>query len=109
MKFTQEVKDKWVNALESGVYKKGTGRLKRGDKYCCIGVLIDIMDDIKISETGIEFESTIGYNHTEGYQNGGLGLDNSIVRGLINLNDLTNHSDKTFKNMIPYIKDLIVS
>jgi hypothetical protein len=38
MKFTQEVKDKWVNALESGVYKKGTGKLRIGDKYCCIFV-----------------------------------------------------------------------
>jgi len=38
MKFTQEVKEKWVNALESGTYEKGTGQLKISNKYCCIFV-----------------------------------------------------------------------
>ena len=108
MKFTQEVKDKWVNALESGVYKKGTGKLRIGDKYCCIGVLVEIMDDIKINETGTEFESTIGYNHTKGYQSGGLGLEYSLVESLIDLNDSVYYLDKTFKNMIPQIKELEV-
>ena len=108
MKFTQEVKEKWVNALESGTYEKGTGQLKISNKYCCIGVLVEIMDDIKINETGIEFESTIGYNHTKGYQDGGLGLEYSLVESLINLNDSVYYLDKTFKNMIPQIKELEV-
>ena len=108
MKFTQEVKEKWVNALESGTYEKGTGQLKISNKYCCIGVLVEIMDDIKINETGIEFESTIGYNHTKGYQRGGLGLEYSLVESLIDLNDSDYGEDKTFKNMIPHIKELEV-
>lgn len=44
MKFTQEIKDNWIKALESGNYKQGYGELEstqpESDKrYCCIGVL----------------------------------------------------------------------
>jgi hypothetical protein len=31
-------------ALESGGYAQGDGALRRGDKYCCIGVACDVMD-----------------------------------------------------------------
>lgn len=47
-----EVKQKWVEALLSGEYKQGTGRLRTKtittvpfdprDLYCCLGVLCDI-------------------------------------------------------------------
>jgi len=44
-----EVKKKWVNALRSGNYKQGKGRLvspcKNEDgryEYCCLGVLCDL-------------------------------------------------------------------
>lgn len=33
---------KWVKALRSGKYKQGKTFLKKGDKYCCLGVLCDI-------------------------------------------------------------------
>jgi hypothetical protein len=37
-----DVKKKWVAALRSGKYKQGTGALRRGDEYCCLGVLCDV-------------------------------------------------------------------
>lgn len=37
-----DVKEKWVAALRSGEYKQGTQALRRGDKYCCLGVLCDL-------------------------------------------------------------------
>lgn len=41
--FTQEIKDNWVNALESGNFTQGYGKLEDDSKgtirYCCIGVL----------------------------------------------------------------------
>lgn len=45
-KFTQEVKDKWIEALQSGKYAQGTGALRSedGEKFCCLGVLCDILD-----------------------------------------------------------------
>ena len=38
----EEIKDKWVAALESGDYKQTRGVLRRGDSYCCLGVLCDL-------------------------------------------------------------------
>jgi hypothetical protein len=37
-----EIKKKWVEALRSGKYKQGIGRLKGNDEFCCLGVLCDI-------------------------------------------------------------------
>ncbi len=37
-----EVKRKWVDALRSGEYKQGKGQLRKGDKFCCLGVLCDL-------------------------------------------------------------------
>lgn len=43
-----DLKAKWVAALRSGEYQQGQTRLKRtiGDtaKYCCLGVLCDLLD-----------------------------------------------------------------
>ncbi len=40
-----ELKAKWIAALESGKYKKGTSCLRStGDTFCCLGVLCDIID-----------------------------------------------------------------
>jgi hypothetical protein len=42
-KMNPEVKQKWIEALKSGEYKKGDGTLKTSDnEYCCLGVLCDV-------------------------------------------------------------------
>lgn len=41
-----EIKAKWVKALRSGEYEQGAGKLRRADdKFCCLGVLSDLVDD----------------------------------------------------------------
>jgi len=40
----QYVKQKWITALRSGEYKQTGGRLRKGDCYCCLGVLTDLYD-----------------------------------------------------------------
>lgn len=37
-----EIKAKWVEALRSGKYQQGTGRLCWNGEHCCLGVLYDI-------------------------------------------------------------------
>ncbi len=37
-----EIKKRWIDALKSGEYKQGRGRLKDGGSYCCLGVLCDL-------------------------------------------------------------------
>jgi hypothetical protein len=39
----QEIKQKWVEALRSGKYEQGQRQLRKGDKYCCLGVLCHVM------------------------------------------------------------------
>lgn len=44
MKFTKEIKAKWLEALKSGKYKQGFSELytETDNSYCCIGVLAKI-------------------------------------------------------------------
>lgn len=44
IKFTQELKDKWLTALRSGEYSQTTGTLRDENGMCCLGVLCDIID-----------------------------------------------------------------
>ena len=37
-----EIKKLWVDALRSGTYKQGFGRLKTDQGYCCLGVLTQL-------------------------------------------------------------------
>ena len=40
----KELRDRWVAALRSGRYKQGKWDLRDGDKFCCLGVLADLVD-----------------------------------------------------------------
>jgi hypothetical protein len=45
-KMNSQVKQLWVEALRSGLYKQGIGVLRNTEnEYCCLGVLCDIYDD----------------------------------------------------------------
>lgn len=37
-----EIKAQWLTALRSGEYKQGTGALRNGNAFCCLGVLCDL-------------------------------------------------------------------
>ena len=39
-----EYKQKWLTALRSGKYPQGREKLREDGKYCCLGVLCDIVD-----------------------------------------------------------------
>lgn len=39
----KENRRKWVEALRSGKYEQGKGYLCRDGKYCCLGVLCEVM------------------------------------------------------------------
>lgn len=44
IKFTQELKDKWLTALRSGEYSQTSYSLRDENGFCCLGVLCDIID-----------------------------------------------------------------
>lgn len=50
-----KLKEDWVAALRSGTYEQGRGRLKTPTcqpKYCCIGVLCDVINPKAWNEYG---------------------------------------------------------
>ena len=40
-----EIAERWIAALRSGKYKQGVNWLRRDNKFCCLGVLCDIMGE----------------------------------------------------------------
>jgi hypothetical protein len=46
----KSIMKKWVAALRSGEYKQCTGKLQKGNSFCCLGVLTDLY----IAEKGFE-------------------------------------------------------
>lgn len=38
----EEIKNRWIENLESGEYPKGKGSLRDNGTYCCLGVLTDM-------------------------------------------------------------------
>ena len=62
------LKEKWVNALRSGKYKQGKGRLRTcveatvdepnpDWKYCCLGVLCDLMEGGKWNKAAFKYKN----------------------------------------------------
>lgn len=58
-KLVPEIKERWLTALRSGKYKQGAGALRVGDKYCCLGVLCQLLAEeayIPVSSSGVTGE-----------------------------------------------------
>ena len=42
LEMNPEIRARWAAALRSGDYEQGRDNLRRGDKFCCLGVLCDL-------------------------------------------------------------------
>ena len=81
----QYVKQKWITALRSGEYKQAGGRLRKGDCYCCLGVLTDLYDkDIQNDHHGW-YEEDGHY----GYASDGVTVEATLPRSVMKWADLT--------------------
>lgn len=89
MKFTQEVKNKWLEALKSGKYTQIARRYKHEDNgHCCLAVLGELF-------------CNGSYPHF---------LDGEIRENLIRVNDDTFNPNKPdYSNVIPAIEQLTVN
>jgi hypothetical protein len=53
----QEIKDRWIEKLESGEYDQATGFLTNGNGFCCLGVLCEVaVEDGIIQKSDPEHE-----------------------------------------------------
>lgn len=80
------IEQAWIVALRSGKYKQGAGCLREDDRYCCLGVLVDLY----VKKHDLEWERVGEEYHLDG--NAGtlpavvsewaeLDSDNPIVNG----------------------------
>ena len=46
----EALKKKWVEALRSGEFRQGKGKLRITDRYCCLGVLLEIDGSVAYSK-----------------------------------------------------------
>ena len=73
-KLNPTVKKRWLDALRSGEYHQGAGRLRTapsslggGDRFCCLGVLCDVVkDDLGLSWEAITSHPSTIYWMAEG-------------------------------------------
>jgi hypothetical protein len=40
----KSLRERWVEALTSGDYEQGEGALRRGRRFCCLGVALDLLE-----------------------------------------------------------------
>jgi len=57
-----DIKEKWLEALRGGEYKKGKHHLLNNNEYCCLGVLCEVQNRPRnISKVGItKFDDDYG-------------------------------------------------
>jgi hypothetical protein len=73
-KKAQKLIQRWIKALRSGKYKQAHGVLRTGDnRYCCLGVLCDLVDHKGWSAKPKPFEDTTAFTHRRAATGGNLG------------------------------------
>ena len=65
----QQIRDMWVNALESGEYEQGRlvlhQKVNGKEKFCCLGVLCDLYVE-NVGDIGVYFDDVTGNYHYGG-------------------------------------------
>lgn len=101
----QEVKEKWVRALRSGEYKQGGGVLRSGDRFCCLGVLCDIVDPEGWAELALthrqRHRGELVFPRPE--LRGDVGIGSLAV--LCILSDMNDVDCKSFQEIADYIEE----
>lgn len=106
-KFTKEIKETWIKALESGKYIQAQGVLvwNRSDgtkNHCCLGVLGEILPEL---DNNIEKMNCKGDNDPYFFIKESLG--EGIEKEIYSANDKTFDPNKRdYSNVLPLIKEL---
>lgn len=77
-----DIKERWVEALRSGRYVQGQGKLNKGDKFCCLGVLCDLAERDGVVTSHIAVSGERVYSGPEGSDSSLLPRDVASWAGL---------------------------
>ena len=104
-----DVKERWLTALKSDTYPKGKRHLNKDNKFCCLGVLLEVegckakvySDDIK-EYNGSAYGLTMKFRYADILESAGVfnGFQINQVNTLASLNDST----ETFSEVIETIE-----
>lgn len=107
----EELKKRWVDALRSGKYAQGQLYLNKDRRFCCLGVLCDLLvEDGKVKRE-CQLNGVVAYGAPNGYKSESnlsydikliVGIDEDLQACLISLNDEFN---KTFLEIAQVIED----
>ena len=97
------IRDEWILALRSGAYKQATGRLKDGDRYCCLGVLCAIHPDVIEKDNGVFVYKGHGATNNLPYELG-WDLDIPIMVAGYTLQTMNDDKGKTFSEIADWIE-----
>lgn len=100
-----DLKNKWIQAMESGEYQFGSGELRDDDNcFCALGVLCNIIDPGKwfMSENRATrwYDPNCNTFIPENIQEE-IGITQSQITNIWNLNDIY----KSYQPVIDYIKE----
>jgi hypothetical protein len=92
-----QIKQKWVSALRSGEYQQTKGRLRKEDKFCCLGVLCDLYG----KENNVEWEPSTHYKNAYVFQDMATILPLSVMKwvGVGEGNPLVNDGDSSLAEL----------
>jgi len=100
----KEIKEKWFTALKSGSYKQGFGQLRHKDKFCCLGVLCDVVDQKGwTNKFGVSSHRGASHVLSPEFLNQ-CELPHAKMEVLIRLND---NSRASFNEIADYIKETL--
>lgn len=107
MKFTQEIKDKWLKALKSGEYEQFNGQLRNPENHkqcCCIGVLCNVLNE-PINEVGMDNLNKDIYEQLHN------NITAQLTEKLWRINDKSYEENdvRDYSEVIPIIEQLPVS
>lgn len=113
-KFTQVIKDQWIEALESGRFTQGYTQLvieqiindSTVKTYCCIGVLGEICDFLN---NGDGLYNIIEEKNPYTFLEDNIGKDYKIKLWHLNDWEFVIRSEHDYSNVLPFIRELPVS
>lgn len=100
-----ELKQRWITALTDGSFKKGRSQLRRGNTYCCLGVLAKVTGR-EFSDQGLWDKCTWNKSYLPDAIANEVGLHDCDMKNLAQLNDAHDGLDGTFpQTIIDYINE----
>jgi len=100
----KQIKKKWLKALRSGKYNQGIGKLRqkadKGDEFCCLGVLCDVLTPKKWEPYGSYYSYETSLNLLSDNIKSVTKLSIKSLNHLIEMNDTKHNSFTTIANWI---------